>query len=120
MLDGAVDAIEEPEFARELEGEVAQREHVPMPADPFYDVAVVVRRQGALDAPLQPEPSPEVGLLHGVNLIGPRGRRARRPSPAGPRHRRGMCRAPPPPAAPPGRRPTPPPTPRPRPPPGRS
>src|SRR5205823_1250612 len=64
ILNGAVDAVAKPEFAGQLEGEVAQREDVPVLADLVHNVTVIVGGQGLFDVALQPEASPEVGLLH--------------------------------------------------------
>src|SRR5207245_11436640 len=46
VLHRAVHAVAEPEFTRQLEGEITEREHEPLLADSVHDVAVVVLREG--------------------------------------------------------------------------
>src|SRR2546430_6175340 len=92
VLDGAVHTVAEAELARELERQITERERVPLGADPIHHPAVVVGHQRASDVALEAEAAPEIGLLHGVNLTGRLGRRARRPSHAAPPNRRGRWR----------------------------
>src|SRR6266705_4976501 len=70
VLDGAIHPIAEPELAGQLEGEVAQRQRVSVPADPVDHAAVVVGRERTLDVVSEAEAPPEVGLLHETNLHG--------------------------------------------------
>src|SRR5207248_10205327 len=92
VLDRTVHVVAEAEFARELERQIAQREGVPLGADPVHGAAVVVGRQRAFDVALEAEAAPEIGLLHGVNLAGRPSRCARRPSRAARPSRRGTWR----------------------------
>ena len=92
VLDGAVHTVAEAELARELERQITERERVPLGADPIHHPAVVVGHQRAFDVALEAEAAPEIGLLHGVNLTGRLGRRARRPSHAARPNRRGRWR----------------------------
>src|SRR5581483_2919890 len=94
VLDRAIHTVAEAELAGELDREVADLQGVAPGADPIHQAAVVIRRQGAFDAPLQPEPAPEVRPLHAVNLTVPGSARpppAARQSAAGPAAARHGC-----------------------------
>src|SRR5207247_10299156 len=65
VLHGPVHTVAEPELARELERQVADREDVALGADAIHHAAVIVRRERSLDVALETEAASEIGLFHG-------------------------------------------------------